>query len=102
MAVERYRLARGHWPESLSELVPEHLKSIPRDPFDGAELRYLDFAEGVIIYSVGPDGVDNGGNITQNPSTPGSDLGFRLWDVEHRRQAPRPFQMPDRTPKPDQ
>src|SRR5262249_43220542 len=68
MAVERYRLAHGHWPESLSELLPEYLRSIPKDPFDGAELRYLDFDEGVVIYSVGPDGVDNGGNITQNPS----------------------------------
>ncbi len=32
-------------------------------PFDGKPLRYKKAAHGVIVYSVGEDGVDNGGNI---------------------------------------
>ena len=42
------------------------------------------------MYSVGLDGQDNGGNIGKIPNTPGTDLGFRLWDVKHRGQPPSP------------
>jgi hypothetical protein len=42
-----------------------------------------------VIYSVGLDRVDDGGNVKGNPMTAGSDLGFRLWDPDRRRQAPK-------------
>ena len=41
-------------------------------------------AEGVVIYSVGLDRLDNGGRLDGREmaaSTPGTDAGFRLWDV---------------------
>ena len=47
---------------------------------DGKALRYKRLAVGVLVYSVGLD--------PRNPTGPGTDLGFRLWDVEHRRQPP--------------
>jgi hypothetical protein len=61
LAVERFRLGTGHWPEVLGELVPNHLESIPEDPFDGAPLRYKRLERGFVVYSVGEDGVDNDG-----------------------------------------
>ena len=64
---------------------------MPLDPYDGKPLRYRRVADGVIVYSVGPDGSDNGGNIDRtNPVKPGTDLGYQLWDVKHRRQPPKP------------
>ena len=43
--------------------------------------------QGIVIYSVGFDGADNGGLINvKSPIAAGSDLGFRLWDAEYRRQ----------------
>jgi hypothetical protein len=99
LAVERYRLARGHWPDSLAILIPDFLPKVPTDPFDGLPLRFRPFDQGVVIYSVGPDGVDNGGNIGKNPVAPGSDLGFRLWDLKHRRQPPQPLELPEPPPK---
>jgi hypothetical protein len=89
LAVERYRLEEGHWPESLAELVPARLAAVPADPFDGKPLRYRRLADGVVVYSVGADGVDNGGRLDRkNPSANGIDIGVRLWDVARRRQPP--------------
>ena len=38
----------------------------------------------------GQDGVDDGGQLDKDPKTPGTDYGFRLWDVAARRQPPLP------------
>ena len=65
LAVERYRLATGQLPEDLSELVPSHLEEIPLDPFDGRPLRYKKRDGGYVVYSVGPDGTDDGGTERQ-------------------------------------
>jgi hypothetical protein len=95
MAVERYRLKRGKWPDKLDDLKPEFLSVIPNDPYDGKSLRYVKRADGVTVYSIGPDGSDNGGKIDRsNPAGPGVDEGYRLWDVKARRQPPRPAPPP--------
>jgi hypothetical protein len=90
IAVEHYRRANNRWPGSLTDLVPAHLQEVPLDPYDGAPLRYRRFDEGVVVYSVGPDGQDNGGMLDKVATTAGTDLGFRLWDVQGRRQPPNP------------
>jgi len=42
--------------------VPSYLKSIPNDPFvEKKPLIYKKTAKGYLLYSVGPDGVDDGG-----------------------------------------
>jgi hypothetical protein len=89
-ATERYRQDKGAWPASLDVLVPQYLARVPTDPFDGQSLRLKRLPDGVVVYSVGPDLTDNGGTLNrQNPIAPGSDLGFRLWDVDQRsRSAP--------------
>jgi hypothetical protein len=92
VAVERYRRAHGRWPAALTDLVPAYLARVPIDPYDAAPLRLRPFPEGMVIYSVGPDGQDNGGNLSDRPDKEGTDLGFRLWDVAKRRQPPRPWQ----------
>jgi len=61
LAVQRYRLAEGKLPESLGQLVPKYLDSVPTDPFDGRPLRYRLTDPGFVVYSVWWDGQDNGG-----------------------------------------
>jgi hypothetical protein len=61
IAVELYRRRRGELPESLEELVPEFLSKVPTDPFDGKPLRYLTHDVDFVIYSIGHDLTDNGG-----------------------------------------
>lgn len=61
IAVERFRRAHGRLPESLAELVPGFLPQVPVDPFDGRPLRYVLRGNQYIVYSVGKDAADNGG-----------------------------------------
>jgi hypothetical protein len=94
IALERYRRVHGRWPESLTALVPEYLPRVPIDPYDGAPLRFRRLTDRVVVYSVSLDRQDNGGNITDNPTIPGADLGFRLWDVNRRRQPAKKAGVP--------
>jgi len=90
LAAERYRRAQGHWPASLEALVPDYLGKVPVDPFDAQPLRLRRLETGVVIYSVGPDGQDNGGKLNRAaPEAAGTDLGFQLWDEPQRRQPPQ-------------
>jgi hypothetical protein len=92
LAAERYRLAHNRWPDALAALVPEFIHEVPVDPYNGSPLKYRRLDDGVVIYSVGPDDQDNGGKLDrQNPTAPGTDIGFQPWDVPHRRQPWRPL-----------
>jgi hypothetical protein len=65
IALKRFQLRRGNFPEKLSELVPEFFSSPPLDSVDGKLLRYRHEADGTfLLYSVGEDGVDDGGDST--------------------------------------
>jgi ABC-type transport system involved in multi-copper enzyme maturation permease subunit len=91
LAAERFRRRHGRWPERLGELVPDFLEKVPADPFGGGPLRCRRLDDGLVIYSVGPDARDDGGDVRGVPDANqvGQDLGFRLWDVSRRRQEPR-------------
>jgi hypothetical protein len=94
VALERYRRDHGRWPETLDALVPKYLGAVPTDPQDGKPLRYKRRPAGVVVYWLGPDGTDDGGNLDRrNPWTKGTDQGFQLWDVGQRRQ-PAPEKSP--------
>ncbi|MGH7169429.1 MAG: hypothetical protein ACRELG_04030, partial [Gemmataceae bacterium] len=91
LAAERYRRDKKAWPEKIDKLCSKYLASVALDPFDGRPLRYRRLEDGVLIYSVGSDAVDNGGHLDrERPTSPGVDLGVRLWNVGKRRQPPRP------------
>jgi hypothetical protein len=93
LAAERFRLAHQRWPKELAELSLTFIKGVPTDPYDGHPLRLAVLDDGIVIYSIGPDLQDNGGTINRkNAIAPGSDLGFRLWNVVARR---RPALNPD-------
>ncbi|MCP4608554.1 MAG: hypothetical protein GY845_07560 [Planctomycetes bacterium] len=61
LAIERYRLTEGRLPQSLDNLVPTYLETIPTDPFDGKNLKYRTLETGFVVYSVGEDLTDEGG-----------------------------------------
>jgi len=62
IALERFRIRHGHYPLGLDELVPEFLKQPAIDFMDGQPLRYrLGADERFVLYSTGPDCVDDGG-----------------------------------------
>lgn len=100
LAVESYRQVNKKWPDSLDKLCPQFLPDVPLDPFDGEALRLRRLKEGVIIYSVSSDQTDNNGNLDrEHPNQPGADIGVRLWDVDQRRQPPKPNARNEEKPR---
>ena len=67
LAANRFHAAHGRWPAELGELVPDFIAALPDDPFGRGPLLYrADGGGGWIIYSVGPNGVDDGGDGEQD------------------------------------
>ena len=61
LAASEYRIARGHAPTSLRDLVPSILDSESIDPFSSQPLHFLLNGTNIVIYSVGPNGKDEKG-----------------------------------------
>ena len=61
LAVYRHSLERGHLPESLAQLSPDQMAVVPSDLYNQKPLRMKQSGANVLIYSVGPDLVDNQG-----------------------------------------
>lgn len=62
IAIQRYHLRSGHPPDSLDELFPQFLPESPHDWFGGRPLSYRRNDGNFILYSVGTDGNDDGGD----------------------------------------
>ena len=59
-ALERFRLARGTYPATLEQLVPEFLARVPHDAVSGRSLIFqAGGAAGFILRGVGPNGLDD-------------------------------------------
>jgi hypothetical protein len=69
LSLRAYKLQNGIYPTSLTQLTPSCLKTLPKDPFSlKGTFRYKLKGENYVLYSVGPDGKDNGGTAVFNPS----------------------------------
>ena len=61
-ALHAYKLDNGHYPKNLKKLVPTYLHKVPIDPFNGiAPIRYRLQGNKYLLWSIGPDGVDDHG-----------------------------------------
>ncbi len=82
LALRAYRAEHdGRWPGSLEELVRAgYLSRVPADPFAPAfdvPLRYAPRTDGApLLYSIGPDGKDDGGTPLDNKAANGR---YRPW-----------------------
>ena len=66
-ALERYRLARGGYPEKLDALTPQFLTQLPHDVINGQPLKYRRTDDGrFVLYSVGWNETDDGGRVGLN------------------------------------
>ena len=66
--------------------MPTYLTAVPRDPQDGAALRYQHVATGVVVYSLCE--VNNSDRHVAydpaDPSPPGVGVAIHLYDVKYR------------------
>jgi len=62
IALERYRIMHGEFPESLDALAPQFMEKIPHDVIGGQPLHYRRTSDGqFVLYSVGWNETDDGG-----------------------------------------
>jgi hypothetical protein len=83
IALKRFQIKHGNLPDSLTELTPDILPAVLLDPIDGNPLRYHKNNDGTyLLYSIGDDGVDNGGDATIDVT--GKPSNF-YWQNAHSR-----------------
>ena len=70
-----YRQETGQYPVQLEQLVPKYLAKIPEDLFVGKPVRYRRQAQGYLLYSVGPNQKDDGGQWENQEL---DDIGFQV------------------------
>ena len=71
LALRAYRLDHGADPSALSVLVPQYLQAVPTDPFAlSGPLHYKHLGMKPLLYSVGPDGKDDGGKAIFDRTIP--------------------------------
>ena len=76
-ALAWYQRVNGQYPDSLAKLAPTYLKTVPGDVFSGKELIYRPHATGFLLYSVGVNGIDEGGRWADD-KPPGDDIVVRI------------------------
>lgn len=64
LAIAAYRADHKQFPAKLTDLAPKYLPQVPSDLFSGKSFIYKPNERDYQLYSVGPDGVDDGG---ENP-----------------------------------
>jgi len=67
ITLELWRRRLGAWPERLDQLVPDLLPAVPVDRIDGQPLRYTVLDGRPILYSLGADRDDDGGQPAAAP-----------------------------------
>jgi len=67
LALRCYQADRGRAPARLQEIVPKYLQRVPLDSFSGQPLVYRAQGTNWLLYSVGVDRVDDGGQPVNRP-----------------------------------
>jgi hypothetical protein len=78
VAVARYCRKQLQLPARAEDLVREYLQQVPTDPFTGEPLKFKATADGVVVYSVGPDGVDDDGSPLTEDRPQKGDIRVRI------------------------
>ena len=71
LALQAYKSEHGTYPAALAALMPGYLRVVPADPFAlSGPLRYKRVGTNYLLYSVGPDGRDDGGSAIFDRTQP--------------------------------
>jgi len=65
LALRIYKAKKGSYPTALTELVPEILPALPKDPFTGKNFFYNPRGMTILIYSVGENLKDDLGHFDE-------------------------------------
>jgi hypothetical protein len=86
LALHVYRRQTGHYPPSLKAAANTLAWKLPHDPFTGTPLRYRRTSDGYLLYSLGVNGRDDGGEGRASgengrPGTPAKGQDDIAWRV---------------------
>jgi hypothetical protein len=85
LALRSYHADHGEYPRNLESLAPQYLTEVPLDPFCGKPIVYRPAAQDFVLYSVGGDGIDNGGTFGPQQYIPMQWDGYDLnLDAPHQ------------------
>jgi hypothetical protein len=91
VAAAEYRALQGKYPARLDELVPKYASLVPVDPFAGKPLKMVSRDSGVLLYSIGPDGADDGGqDMETKHGRQMGDIVLRLGPTPPAAEGPMP------------
>ncbi len=88
-----YRDERGEYPKTLAALEATLNRSLPEDPCGSGPLLYRREGEDYLLYSVGPDGDDDGGHGEDEQGYYLGD-GDVVWDTRPPKPPPPPAAPP--------
>jgi hypothetical protein len=83
-ALAAYRADHGAYPDRLDDLVPKHISQVPKDRYSEKPFLYKRQGTGFLLYSVGDNGVDDGGK-TFDSDPRGDDITIQI-PVPARRE----------------
>jgi hypothetical protein len=78
LAAEQYRREQGDYPRQLTDLVPKYLADLPADPINGESLRMRYESDRFVVYGVGSNEQDDGGDIDEVPGRRSMDTGVAV------------------------
>lgn len=79
VCLELYRRATGCFPRCLDDLIPDYIAEVPCDPYTGSPLLLATSDDAMVVYSVGSDRRDDGGDTVYHPDAyDRADFGFRV------------------------
>ncbi len=79
LACRIYKIKYGNYPFSLNQLAPEILSFLSLDPFTGKDFIYKRKGDGFLVYSLGDNCKDDGGNCGKpNKWTGDFDIVFEI------------------------
>lgn len=62
LALAIHRAQHGGYPDTLDQLVPNAIAELPTDPINTKPYAYRMIKGGFLLYSLGPNGIDDGGS----------------------------------------
>jgi hypothetical protein len=79
VALRRYKNENGRWPQTLDLIKPQVDKDILTDPHNNDPFVYALEGNSFVLYSKGPNGIDEGGQFGYNPTLKKTVDDISIW-----------------------
>jgi hypothetical protein len=79
VAISRYHHPNKKLPDSLDDILPKYIESIPLDPFTGKPLFYIHDGQSYTVYCTGYNRINDSGVLAPKPDEPAVlDIGIQI------------------------